>query len=366
MYSINIEYKKTKEYPVFFKRVANKKICVAYDVHTKSYALPMVEELQKIGCVTVQVFYSDDELIPDEKACEKMKAAASNCEYLLAVGSGTLNDMAKYVSTVLNIACGVLATAPSMDGYCSKGSALMIAGKKVTYNVHMPSDVLIDADIITHAPKMMIAAGFGDIIGKYTCLLDWQLAHYTKKEPIHQRAFAQMLSAREECVSNFDALAKGDCAATVKLMDALVVAGLAMAECGNSRPASGSEHHMSHFLEMDFVSRGEKIPMHGIKVAIGTLISMEIYSYLKREKVQFEGCTEVYKLVEALPSIETIEKMLEKIGCPTRFSQIGVREETFVDMIYNAYTVRDRYTVLTLIKEIGLSDKILPIVKKYY
>lgn len=87
---------------------------------------------------------------------------------------------------------------------------------------------------------------------------------------------------------------------------------------------------------------------------------------LKREKVQFEGCTEVYKLVETLPSIETIEKMLEKIGCPTRFSQIGVREETFVDMIYNAYTVRDRYTVLTLIKEIGLSDKILPIVKKYY
>lgn len=367
MSQINIEYKKREDYPIFFGRMAKKNVCIAYDINTEPYALPMIRKLEDLGCTVRKTFYPDEELLPDEKACEKLKQTAMGRDYILAVGSGTLNDMAKYISTLLEIPCGVLATAPSMDGYCSKGSALMIGGRKITYDVHMPSDVLIDAEIVKNAPRMMIAAGFGDIIGKYTCLLDWQLAHEAKGEPIHSGAFAHMLEAREACVANFDALVCGDAEATVKLMDALVMAGLAMAECGNSRPASGSEHHMSHFLEMDFVARGEKIPMHGIKVAIGTLISIEIYNYLKRENVRFHGCDTIYKLVETLPSAEKIEKMLLKIGCPTRFSQIGVREETMAEMLEKAYTVRDRYTVLTLVHDLGLTEQIKPVImSKYY
>jgi glycerol dehydrogenase-like iron-containing ADH family enzyme len=69
-------------------------------------------------------------------------------------------------------------------------------------------------------------------------------------------------------------------------MNALIVAGTSMAICGNSRPASGSEHHQSHFLEMDFVRRGEKIPMHGIKVAIGTLVSITLYNFIKDNNLQ--------------------------------------------------------------------------------
>ena len=41
---------------------------------------------------------------------------------------------------------------------------------KVTETVHTPSDVLINADILITAPHIMTAAGFGDIMGKYTCL----------------------------------------------------------------------------------------------------------------------------------------------------------------------------------------------------
>lgn len=167
-------------------------------------------------------------------------------------------------------------------------------------------------------------------------------------------------------METFEGLTKYEGEAVAKLMNALIVAGTLMAICGNSRPASGSEHHQSHFLEMDFVRRGEKIPMHGIKVAIGTLVSITLYNYVKENQVQFNGAEKVYKLVDELPSAETVQAMLEKMGCPTKFSQIGVRKETMEAMIEKAYTVRDRYTVLTLIHDLGLTEQVKPLLMECF
>ena len=232
--------------------------------------------------------------------------------------------------------------------------------------VHTPEDVLIDLDIVCNAPRLMTAAGFGDIIGKYTCLTDWQLSNIINGEPINQEAFSLMEKALADVMDAFDGLTKYEEDAVTKLMNALIVAGTSMAICGNSRPASGSEHHQSHFLEMDFVRRGEKIPMHGIKVAIGTLVSITLYNYLKDNKIRFNDAEKVYELVEKLPSVESLETMLQKMGCPTRFSQIGVRKETMEEMIERAYTVRDRYTILTLIHDLGLTEEVKLIVMERF
>ena len=362
--NINVEYKNEQgKFPIFLEKVKDKKVAVMFDVNTKPFAKYIINDLKNV----VEISFLDEELIPDENKCQFALELTRGCDYLLAVGSGTLNDMAKDISTKLNIECGVLATAPSMDGYCSKGSALMVKGKKITNTVHTPSDVLIDADIIKSAPKLMIASGFGDIMGKFTCILDWQLSHYKNGESINQKAYDMMVEARKECMDNFNGIANYEGEAVEKLMNALIVAGLSMAESGDSRPASGSEHHMSHFLEMDFVARGERVPLHGVKVGIGTLVSIEIYNYLKDNDVKFKGSDEVYKLVEKLPCVCEIKEKLEKLGCPIKFSQIGVRKETMEEMIEKAYTVRDRYTVLTLVNELGLTEKIKPIIMaKYY
>lgn len=232
--------------------------------------------------------------------------------------------------------------------------------------MHTPKDILIDLDIIANAPKIMTAAGFGDIIGKYTCLTDWQLAHIINGEEINEEAFKLMEEARSACVNAFKELTLYKPEAVAKLMNALVTAGLSMAICGNSRPASGSEHHMSHFLEMDFVRRGEKVPAHGIKVAIGTLVSIDLYNYLKDNNIEFKGNKEVFELVNKLPKSSDVKHMLEEMGCPTRFSEIGVRKEVMLDMIENAYTVRDRYTVLTFIHDLGLTKAVTPMIMDKY
>jgi glycerol-1-phosphate dehydrogenase [NAD(P)+] len=362
-----VEYRHKDGFERFFKKVAQKTVAVMYDVNTKPYALEIIDEMKLHGASILHVYYADEELVPTEDKCEYAYDIAADAEYVLAVGSGTLNDMAKSISTRRNIPCGVLATAASMDGYCSKGAALMRGNFKVTDTVHMPEDVLIDLKVIRSAPRIMTAAGFGDIIGKYTCLMDWKLAHIVKGEDIHEEAFSLMEQARAECVNAFEGLTKNESGAIAKLMNALITAGTSMAICGNSRPASGSEHHQSHFLEMDFVRRGEKIPMHGLKVAIGTLVSIELYRYIMDKKLEFDGAQEVYALVEELPSVEALKEMLLKMGCPVRFSELGVRRETMEEMIEQAHTVRDRYTILTFINEHGLTKDIAPLImSKYY
>lgn len=363
---MNVEYKQKNGFTSFYKRLQGKIVSIIYDINTKPYAEGIKVELSNYAKEIFFLEFPDEELIPSEDKCEQVYKMAKGTEYLLAVGSGTLNDMSKSVSTRLNIPCGVLATAASMDGYCSKGSALMRGGFKVTDEVHTPEDILIDLEIVCNAPRLMTAAGFGDIIGKYTCLTDWKLSNIINGEPIHQEAFALMEQARTAVVDSFDDLTRYEANAVANLMNALIVAGTSMAICGNSRPASGSEHHQSHFLEMDFVRRGEKIPMHGIKVAIGTLVSITLYNYLRDSQIKCKGAERVYKIVEELPSVENLQTMLEKMGCPTRFSQIGVRRETMEEMIEKAYTVRDRYTVLTLIHDLGLTEEVKPILMERF
>ena len=364
---MNIEYKnESGEFPIFYERIKGEAIAVLCDANTEVYADGIITKIQGRAKSVKKIFYADKELIPDENAVNRAEKESRGADRVLAVGSGTLNDMGKAVSFALGIPCGVFATAASMDGYCSKGAALIRGGFKVTSDTHSPEDILIDLDVIKSAPKIMTAAGFGDVIGKYTCLTDWKLSNVMNGEEINGEAFALMETALSDCVSAFDELKKYSEIGVSRLIAALITAGTAMAICGNSRPASGSEHHQSHFLEMDFARRGEHIPLHGLKVAVGTLVSLEIYNHIADCGLNFPHKNEVKRLIEGLPRIKTIKNMLVEMGCPTRFSAFGVRRETMEEMIEKAYTVRDRYTVLTFVHDFGLTEEIKPIIMEKY
>ena len=365
--SIQVCYQNRDGFAPFLADVAGKRVAVLYDVNTAPYTERIKQQMRSVGCLVANVPYADAQLLPTEDKCARALAAAKSVDYVLAVGSGTLNDMAKSVATQAGVPSGVLATAASMDGYCSAGAALMRGGFKVTDTVNPPAHVLIDPDIIVTAPRIMTAAGFGDIVGKYTCLADWQLSNIINGEEIRQEAFAMMEKARGECMNAYAGLVQNHPAAVEKLMDALITAGLSMALCGNSRPASGSEHHQSHYLEMDFARRGEPIPMHGIKVGLGTLISLELYHYLSMAKVPCKEYQKVWALADTLPSPDSVRELLAGLGCPVRFRDIGVSRALMRRMLTEAHTVRDRYTILTLCAERGLTACLAqPLIEKYY
>jgi glycerol-1-phosphate dehydrogenase [NAD(P)+] len=365
--SIEILYKKDDGFAPFLRAVAGKRVAILYDVNTAPYAEQIRERMRGAGCLIANVPYPDEQLLPTEDKCAKAQMAANAAEYVLAVGSGTLNDMAKSVATRAGLPSGVLPTAASMDGYCSAGAALMREGFKVTDTVNPPAHVLVDADVIRTAPRIMTAAGFGDIVGKYTCLADWQLSHIINDEPIHKEAFAMMEQAREACMDAYEGLVRNESEAVEKLTSALLKAGLSMAMCGNSRPASGSEHHQSHFLEMDFARRGLPIPAHGVKVGLGTMLSLELYHHLSMAKVPCREYQKVWALADTLPSPDDVRRLLAGVGCPVRFRDIGVTREQMRQMLAKAHAVRDRYTVLTLYAELGLTERLAEkLIDKYY
>lgn len=203
---------------------------------------------------------------------------------LVAVGSGTINDSCRYVAHRLGLPYLVAGTAPSMDGYASSVSPVLVDGLKLTVEAVAPAAVLLDPGVLARAPKPMLAAGLGDMLGKHIALLDWSLAAQNIGESFCQPIASLMEEAVALCEESAGQLPKGDEGAVAALGRGLCLSGLAMQLMGNSRPASGGEHHISHFLELKQMQRGEKPALHGDKVGVATLYMIEFYHRLYEKR----------------------------------------------------------------------------------
>lgn len=347
-YGIRAEYKSGGSFPAFLARMRGQEVMVLADLNTQQYAQPLLGQLREAGVPARPFVLQEREPVADEKTCRAVSDAIGGSSYVLAVGAGTLNDIAKYTTFHLGKECGVLATAASMDGFTSGVTPLIKQGFKITENAHTVSDILIDLDILCAAPHIMTGAGIGDILAKFCCLTDWKMSHILNGEIYNEEAASLMRVALAACVDNIGSITACGREGIDSLLRALLISGYAMVIAGNSRPASGAEHHMSHFLEMDFLRRGLPIPLHGVKVGLGTMVSLHMYRRLKDVPQQFPGKQTVVSLAEQLPSPGWVADVLSSLGCPTRFSQIGVSEDTVRDMLFNCYKIRDRFTIMTL------------------
>ena len=350
---IDVEYA-SGNYPLFRKKVEGKNVAVLCDRNTKKYAEKLDIDNKDI------VFIDSDEPVPDEAVCDLARKATVKNDFILAVGSGTLNDVAKNAAFFAKKQSGILCTAPSMDGYASSVSAVIRDGFKYSDVVNAPSNILIDGNILKDAPSIMIAAGTGDILGKFSCLTDWMLSHYHNGEKVNQVAFDDMQNAVDDVVNAIPDIINRSSNGLEILTDALVVSGMAISENGNSRPASGSEHHISHYLEMYFIKNKLHVPLHGVKVGLGTLVTSYLYSALERDNVDFKGAKETYEFAKYIPSLDFLKNTLSALKAPIKFSDLDISKDVFVETLKNAYTVRDRYTVLTLMNELKLMDKYIP------
>ncbi len=356
-FHVNAEWGTGGNFPRFLAHMRGKKVLLLADPNTRPLAEPLLSALRQ-ECEVTELVYPEREPVADERTVQRAIARAEGQDYLLAAGAGTLNDIAKYAGHCTKKPSGVFATAPSMDGFTSGVTPLIEKGAKITRTAQVASDVLMDAKVLCSAPKIMRGAGVGDVLAKYCCLTDWRVSARLTGEEYNAEAAALMEEAVRRCEEAVPALAEGKEEGVRPLMDALLVSGFAMSMAGNSRPASGAEHHMSHYLEMDFLRRGLPIPLHGIKVALGTLVSLYLYKNLQHMP-PFSGCEYVYREAEKLPPVEEAERIFLSLGCPVRFSGIGVSKETVRAMLLNAYKIRDRFTILTLYRRCGFMEKIL-------
>ena len=223
------------------------------------------------------IFGGDSVVIPNETSVAAIEARMTEeTDLIVGVGSGVINDLCKYVSHRHGLPYVIVATAPSMDGYASAGAAMILGGMKVTPSATPPLAIVADTAVLQNAPMDMIRAGYGDIIGKFSCLNDWKLSAYVRGEYFCQAVYDRVLHTARRVRDLADGIASRDGAAITALMEALVEVGVAMAYVGSSRPASGSEHHLSHFFEITGILNGTPYLPHGTDVAYSSVLTARL------------------------------------------------------------------------------------------
>lgn len=242
-------------------------ILVVADRNTYAVGGAAVSGQLGVRAADTLIYQTDGVLVPDETALALLRSHLTpQTDLILGIGSGVINDLCKQVSFEAGLPYYIVATAPSMDGYASVGAALILDGMKVTRTAAVPKAIIADVGILRNAPMEMIQAGYGDIIGKYSCLNDWKLSHVVTGEYLCEFVWNATMEAVEKTVRLADGLTRREPQAVRALMEALVAVGILMAYVGNSRPASGSEHHMAHFFEIVGLVRGEEYFPHGVDV----------------------------------------------------------------------------------------------------
>jgi glycerol-1-phosphate dehydrogenase [NAD(P)+] len=171
-------------------------------------------------------------------------------EAVVAVGSGTVNDLCKMVALERGCPQVVFATAPSMNGYTSLSASITEAGFKRSVRAATPVGVFFDLHVLAAAPIRLIRAGLGDSLCRPTAQADWLLSHLLLDRPYREVPFALLAGDEAVLLSEARALVAGDLAVMRRLVRTLVLSGFGMTISGGSFPASQGEHLLSHYIDM--------------------------------------------------------------------------------------------------------------------
>jgi len=203
----------------------------------------------------------------------------------IAVGAGVISDLTKYAAEVVGTPYVCVATAASMDGYAASGAALLDIGFKRTLPCAPPLAIVADLDVIANAPARMAAWGYGDLSGKIVAGADWILADALGEDAIDPHALALVQDHIGDWLAGFERLGARDGDALRGLTDGLLISGFAMQAHGTSRPASGSEHQMSHVWEMERLTVGDEPAAHGACVGVATVAMLAMYEWLLAQDI---------------------------------------------------------------------------------
>ena len=354
------------------------------------------DKLESVCC-----FDQDELLVPDENTIDEVeKYVGEQTDFILGIGSGVINDTCKYVSYNHGMKCGIIATAPSMDGFASSGAAMIIGGMKVTYTTHAPSLILGDIEILKNAPMDMIRSGYADIIGKYSALCDWKLSEFVNGEYLCPMVYDIVKESTEEVRALASALLERDGAAIGKLMEILVLIGVCLTLISTTRPGSGSEHHLSHYFEITGLIENQPYFLHGTDVGYSTVVTAamrEEITALDRpqfQKLTLEARERAYRVIyrDFWREVKQIQDTAGRYGrdmtsfyakhwdkirdilklCPQAneirdmLVQIGFDMDAFEQMygkekiqrgIWFGKDLKDRYSVLWLYGDLFLSDE---------
>lgn len=289
----------------------------------------VARELEQAGVgVAALCFPNRSGLAADENAVAAARARlrAESFGGIVAVGSGVLTDVTRYAAHLEQRDFISVPTAASMDGYASSVAAMEFGGVKVTYPARAPLAIFVEPATLAAAPAELTRSGLGDLLGKATARVDWLASHLLYGEAFCAAVDARILGPLGYAVAHADAVLEGETAAVEALARGLLESGIAMAMVGSSRPASGCEHHASHFWDL-LAARGirDHAP-HGLQVGYATHFAMRLQRFAYAGGVPVLGRPPVSDPLDAAarqwlgePSPEIVAAVEEK----RRFIAVG-------------------------------------------
>ena len=330
----------------------------------------------------------------DEMVERLLGALAPGTDLVIAVGSGTLNDLTKMVAFRHGCPQAIFATAPSMNGYTSLSASITSDGMRRSYRTRTPLGVFFDLRVLAAAPARLIRAGLGDTACRPTAQADWLLSHLLLDRPYRLAPFALLAEDERDVFAHSRALLAGDLEVMRHLVRTLVLSGFGMTICNGSYPASEGEHLLSHYVEM-MQPPGLPHSFHGEQIAVCTVAMAELQEqYLSRDSppllrpaslerddliahfgpVIGEGCWREFELkrfaaaeTEALNArlaatwdamrariaavtvpAAKLRGLLAEAGAPVRPGELGWPPALFEQARTHAREIRNRYTFLDL------------------
>ncbi|CAM4123559.1 sn-glycerol-1-phosphate dehydrogenase [Lederbergia lenta] len=333
-----------------------KRVLMIADVRTyaaageKLHSIFVEKEIEHAICL-IEPNVNGDVVADEVSIVQAMLELDADVDAIIAVGSGTIHDIARFCGAKTSKPFISIPTAASVDGFTSLGAPIIVRGMKKTFQTVSPIALFADINVLINAPKEMTAAGFGDMLAKFTSLADWNFGHLHAGEPFCRLSASITEEALRDCVEKIEQIATGEEEGIGSLITALIQSGLAMLIFGQSHPASGGEHHLSHYWEMEFLQKNQPQVLHGAKVGVSSIILAKLYKqWFGSESNIPEGLKEraakVAAIVENIPDADRLKSWLEKVSGPTTPLELGISSELVERSLKEAYLLRDRSTML--------------------
>lgn len=365
----------------------SKNLLLVADVNTIKAADGIVESLHGFN---VEFKIYDYLRVARMEHVEELETLIKNRDIsILSVGTGSVNDPCRLAAARQNKKLCIFATAPSMDGFASYSSPIVANGFKASYPAKSPEVIIGDTKILAFAPAELKSAGFGDMIAKYIGLVDWQISALLTGEYYCERIAALTRSAVDELMEMSDRVTVEDEYTAGKIFEALLKTGIGMSFAQNSRPASGSEHIISHLIECVELRDGIIPNFHGHDVGVCTLEMLKYYNFLAeheeieagREEIDWKQVYAYYnemaddvralnepntvtdevapeklralwpkirEIIRSVPSYETCRDAMQKAGCKMTLADIGKPQQLFDECVKYSPFMRRRLTLLRM------------------
>ncbi len=332
-----------------------------------------------------------------------LKDRLAGASGVVAVGSGTINDLCKYVTAGDGRKYAVFGTAASMNGYTSTTASMTLAsGLKVSLPAHAPAGCFIDLGVNAAAPKRLAAAGFGDCLCRSVAQIDWWMSHRLLGTAYFHEPYLLEMPDEAELNARAAGVGAGDVTAIGYLQRVLILCGLGISFTGVSNHGSMGEHQVSHYLDC-FAGARHPGTLHGQQVGVASLamariqqdmLSRETPPVLKPTRVDEAGmarrmgpeiaaqCLAEYRakaldadgaarlnarLAEIWPALRAecaamavpvaeMERLLRAAGGAATAAELGVPVDLWREAVRHAHEMRNRFAFVDLACDAGLLD----------